>query len=91
MKNGKIEASDIISLLTGKEARDIIFSEKFVGVWASVFGKNSSLLATTSWGSRHVEGAPIFSLYLTGSTYRSVVPATLQLINIRKRRIANCL
>ena len=90
-QDNKVLSESIVNLIKNKETNKIIFSNQFAEIWASVFGRSSSLLAVSNAGTHKVEAAPVFVLRLPGPYYRIIFPATLKLIKIRKRMVAECL
>lgn len=83
--SGTITVGTIVALSTGPITGALFYSGVFAGIWAGIFGMNSALLALTGTGVGIAVALPIFVLYLSSPSYRKTIPATLQLIGIRKR------
>lgn len=82
---GAIGVGTIITLATAPLTAAIFYSGLFAGMWAGVFGMGSTYLALTGTGVGLAAALPIFVFYLSAPSYRKTIPATLQLIGIRKR------
>jgi len=80
-----IATSTMVSLLTGPLTAGLFYSGTMAGIWAGVFGMNSSLLLLTGTGVGTLVALPVLLLVLGSPSYSKIIPATLQLINIRRR------
>lgn len=82
---GAISVGAIVTLATGPLTSAIFYSGFFASIWAGVFGVSSTYLWLTGTGVGLALALPVFLFYLSSPSYRKTIPATLQLIGIRKR------
>lgn len=80
-----IATSTMVSLLTGPLTASLFYSGTMAGIWAGMFGMNSSLMLLTGTGVGTLVALPVLLLVLGSPSYKKIIPATLQLINIRRR------
>ncbi len=63
----------------------IFYSGVMASIWAGVFGPSAVLLAMSGTGIGLVIALPLLVGTLGGPAYRKIIPATIQMIIIRKR------
>ncbi len=86
--------SSIVSVMAGGAAGaatalpltlSVFYSGVFASLSASVFGASTSLLLLSGTGVGLIVAIPILVTTLGGPAYRKTIPATIQMIRIRRR------
>ena len=85
---GAITGATVGTLGANSAVIALFYSGTLAGLWASVFGPSTFLLIASGTGISLLAGIPFLIGLLSTPAYRKTIPAVLQLIGIRHRRIA---
>jgi uncharacterized protein YaaW (UPF0174 family) len=84
--SSSVAAGSLGAVLANGAALSVFYSGFFSGIWAAIFGPSTVLLIASGTGVGILVMVPaLFILAACGPKYRKLVPATIQLIMIRKR------
>lgn len=78
-------AASLAGVLASPIAISIFYSGFFASIWAAIFGPSLFYLLLSGTGIGLLVAGPLLLAIISGPAYRKTIPATMNMIIIRKR------